>query len=121
MKLVGIVPPAGLSLPGLSPRGAMTMWLGRGAAAEWTAEVRGPSVFLHAPASFVIGEVKPEEGTHRVYELARAQCQMLWDFAPGEKAADAQNWTAPKQKPVEQKPADSKPDDGDPGEKDPSK
>lgn len=89
MKLIGIIPPPGISLPGLSPRGMFTLWLGRGTYADWKVELRGPSVFLVAPPEFQTGEVKPASGAQRVYEIARSACHLIWDLPSGGKLEDA--------------------------------
>lgn len=91
MKLVSIIPTQTIPIPGIRANAGAVLKPGEDSLRDWTASVRGPSVFLCSPPGWRVGAAP--SGTDRVvFEIPRSQCDLVWEFAEGDGFDGVTKW-----------------------------
>ena len=91
MRLVSIIPTQTIPIPGIRANAGAVLKPGEDSLRDWTASVRGPSVFLCSPPGWRPNA--PPVGTERaVFEIPRSQCGLAWEFAEGDGFDGVTKW-----------------------------
>ena len=103
MKLISIVLPNALSLPGLRGAGTMTITLAEPKWAGWSVQLRGPSLFIVSPPGWTMPGQAAVGDARRAFELARSKCDLVWEMEPSDKLDQTRDWSPPQDRSDEPK------------------